>query len=216
MPFASRIVLATAIIAALLAWTVARGRDVAAAFVAENGPVEAVQGLLLALVLVLVARRSVRLAAVGRSVVSEVVLFYGFTVLLAGELEAWSMFFGRTLTTRHVLAMSRFRFACALVAMGLILAVSAAVAVHVLRHLREFFRWGLAALTTGWGRVLVLGLLIFASTELFERRLNWILPSVFPKTFLEESLELVANTFFVLSLRERDRVDPVGPREGKG
>jgi hypothetical protein len=59
--------------------------------------------------------------------------------------------------------------------------------------------------------VLVLGLLIFAITEMFERRLNWILPTVFPKTFLEEGLELLANTFFVLSLRERDRVDPVGP-----
>jgi hypothetical protein len=211
LPFAGRVVLASAITVSLLTWSLAQGRAFAAWFVVENGPVEAVQGLLLAVGLALIARRAERLAALGRSTVPEVVLVYGLTVLLAGELEAWSFFFGRALTTHRVLAMSRTRFACAMVAMGLIVAISLAVAIHVLRHLQEFLGWGMAALGTGWGRVLVLGLLIFAITEMFERRLNWILPTVFPKTFLEEGLELLANTFFVLSLRERDRVDPVGP-----
>jgi hypothetical protein len=84
-------------------------------------------------------------------------------------------------------------------------AVSVAVAVYALRHLRELWRWGLAALDTGWGRLLLLGLLIFVGTELFERRLNWILPTIFPKTFLEEGLELFANAYFLLALRARER-----------
>lgn len=194
-----------------LAWALLMNRPFATWFVIENGPVEAVQGLLLATVLALIALRARRLKAVGASAVSEVVLFYGFTVLLAGELEAWSAVFGRTLTTRHVLAMSRTKFSVALVALALIVALSAAVALYTLRHLRELIRWGFGALRTGWGWVLVAGLLIFACTELFERRLSWIMPTVFPKTFLEEGLELLANALFVLALRERNRVEPVAP-----
>lgn len=58
--------------------------------------------------------------------------------------------------------------------------------------------------------MLVAGLLIFAGTELFERRLHLIMPAVFPRTYLE-GLELLANTFFVLALWERERVEPVRP-----
>lgn len=192
-----------------------QSRAFTAWFVVENGPVEAVQGLLLATVLVLIARRARRLVAVGASAVSEVVLFYGFAVLLAGELEAWAAVFGRTLTTRHVLAMSRTKFGFAMAALALIVALSAAMAVYTLRHLRELVRWGLAALRTGWGRVLVGGLLIFAGTELFEQRLHLIMPAVFPRTYLEEGLELLANTFFVLALWERERVEPL-PARPKG
>jgi len=192
-----------------------QSRAFAAWFVVENGPVEVLQGLLLATVLVLIARRARRLVAVGASAVSEVVLFYGFTVLLAGELEAWAAVFGRTLTTRHVLAMSRTKFGFAMAALALIVALSAAMAVYTLRHLRELVRWGLAALRTGWGRVLVGGLLIFAGTELFEPRLHLIMPAVFPRTYLEEGLELLANTFFVLALWERERVEPL-PARPKG
>lgn len=186
-----------------------QSRAFAAWFVVENGPVETIQALLLATVLVLIARRARRLFAVGASAVSEVVLFYGFTVLLAGELEVWHAVFGRTLTMHRVLRMTLTKSTLAMAALGLIVALSAAVAVYALRHLRELVRWGLAALRTGWGRVLVTGLLIFACTELFERRLNWIMPTVFPKTYLEEGLELLANTFFVLALWERERVEPV-------
>lgn len=195
-----------------LAWALLQNRAFVTWFVIENGPVEAVQGLLLATVLTLIALRARRLVAVGASAVSEVVLFYGFTVLLAGELEAWSAVFGRTLTTRHVLAMSRAKFSAAMVALALIVALSAAVAIYTLRHLRELIRWGFGALRTGWGWVLIGGLLTFACTELFERRLDWIMATVFPKTFLEEGLELLANTLFVLALWDRDRVEPVGPR----
>jgi hypothetical protein len=195
-----------------LTWALLQNRAVTAWFVIENGPVEAVQGLLLATVLALIALRAGRRGAGGASAVSEVVLFCGFTVLLAGELEAWSAVFGRTLTTRHVLAMSRAKFSMAMVALAIIVALSATAAVYALRHVRELIRWGFAALRTGWGWVLIAGLLIFACTELFERRLTWIMPTVFPKTFLEEGLELLANTLFVLALRERDRVDPVRPQ----
>ena len=60
--------------------------------------------------------------------------------------------------------------------------------------------------------MLVAGLLIFAGAELFERRrLHLIMPAVFPRTYLDEGLELLANTFFVLDLWERERVEPVRP-----
>lgn len=133
-------------------------------------------------------------------------------MLLAGELEAWRAVFGPTLTMHRVLAMTLAKSSLAMAALGLIVALSAAVAVYTRRHFRELVRWGLAALRTGWGRVLVAGLLIFADTELFEQRLHVIMPAVFPRTFLEEGLELLANTFFVLALWERERVEPVRPR----
>lgn len=209
MPFLSRVFLAGAIIVGVLAWAVSLGRPFAARFVAENGPVEAVQGLLLAAALFLVARRATRLVALGRSAVSEVVLFFAFSVLLAGELEAWRVVFGRTLTARHVLRMSPVKFGIAILTLALLVTLIVAVGVYTLRHFRALLAWGVAALRSDWGWVLLTGLLIFACTELFERKLNSIARAIFPKTFLEEGLELLANTFFVLALRERDRVDPV-------
>jgi hypothetical protein len=213
LPFLSRVFIATAVIAAVIGWVAGQGRAFATRVVTENGPVEVVQGLLLAAVMALVARRAARLVALGRSAVSEVVLFFGFSVLLAGELEAWQVVFGRTLTTRHVLRMSPIKFGFAIVTLALIVTVMVAVGVYTVRHFRELFTWAVAALRSEWGWVLLTGLLIFACTELFERKLNSIQRAIFPKTFLEEGLELLANTFFVLALRERDRVDPV---EGGG
>ncbi|HKZ05853.1 MAG TPA: hypothetical protein VJU81_10325 [Methylomirabilota bacterium] len=215
MPLLSRAFVATAIIVAVLGWVASQGPAFATRVVVENGPVEVVQGLLLATVMVLVARRAARLVALGRSAASEVVLFFGFSILLAGELEAWQVVFGRTLTTRHVLRMSPIKFGFAMVTLALIVTLMVAVVVYTLRHFRELLAWALAALRSDWGWVLLTGLLIFACTELFERKLNSIQRAIFPKTFLEEGLELLANSFFVLALRERDRVDPVGrtPRD---
>jgi len=73
------------------------------------------------------------------------------------------------------------------------------------------WRWGLAALRTDWGRLLVLSVVILVLTEVFERRLNRILPTVFPKSMLEETLELIAGAYAVLALVERERVEPVKP-----
>ena len=207
MPFLGRVVLATAAIVGALAWVVSQGKPLAIWIASENGAVEVLQGLLLAAVLALVARRAARLVALGRSAVSEVVLFFGFSVLLAGELEAWQVVFDRSLTTRHVLKMSPVKFGFAMVTLALVMILIAAVVVYTVRHFRELVRWGFAALRSDWGWVLLAGLLIFACTELFERKLNSILRPIFPKTFLEEGLELLANTFFLLALRERDRVE---------
>jgi hypothetical protein len=199
-----QVVLVSAVIAGSLAAILAAGQR-PAAWVAENGPVEALQGLMLAATVLMTVLRCRRLVAAGRSAVSDVVLTYGFGMLLAGELDLWKSLVGRNLTIRRILLLPPAPFIRATLILALMVAVSVAVAVYALRHLRELWRWGLAALDTGWGRLLLLGLLIFVGTELFERRLNWILPAVFPKTFLEEGLELLANAYFLLALRARER-----------
>lgn len=183
-------------------------RRLAIWMVSENGPTEAVQGLLLALALLITLHRCRRLIAAGQSAVAEVVLAYGFVVLLTGELDAWKILVGRSLTFRRVLTLPPAPFARAMLILTVMVAVSAAVAIYALRHRRELGRWALTALESDWGRLLFLGMLIFAGVELFERRLNRILPTVFPKTFLEEGLELFANACFILALRDQARASP--------
>jgi hypothetical protein len=208
LSLAAQVILVSAAIAAALAAVLRQDRSLAACFVSENGPVEALQGLMLAIAALMCALRCRRLVAAGRPAVSEVVLTYGFVVLLTGELDVWKTLVGRNLTIRRILLLPPAPFIRAMLILAVMVAVSVGVAVYALRHLRELWHWELAALETGWGRLLLLGVLIFAGTELFERRLNWILPAVFPKTFLEEGLELFANAFFLLALRARERADP--------
>lgn len=210
----AQVILVSAVIAAALAVALVQHRGLTVWFVSENGPVEALQGLMLGIAAAMTALRCRRLVAAGRPAVSEVVLTYGFVVLLTGELDIWKTLVGRNLTIRRVMLLPPAPFIRAMLILAVMIAVSVGVAVYALRHLRALWHWGLAALDTGWGRLLLLGVVIFAGTELFERRLNWILPTVFPKTFLEEGLELFANAFFLLALRARERADPATYRSG--
>jgi len=207
-------VLVSIVIGGTIATILVADRRLAAWLVSENGPVETVQGLLLAVALLMTTLRCRRLVAAGESAVAEVILAYGFLVLLSGELDVWRTLIGRNLTIRRILILPPAPFVRAILILTLMVAVSVAVAVYAFRHRRELGRWSLAALESDWGRLLIIGILIFAGTEVFERRLNRILPTVFPKTFLEEGLELIANSYFILALRGRARADVAGTPRG--
>ena len=202
-------VLVTAVIAAALAAGLAWDRSFVAWLVAEDAPVETVQAVLLALALALCLVRWRRLVAVGRSPASEVILAVGFFVLFEGEIEMWQRGLGSTMTFRHTFRQPPALFALWLSLYALMLAALVLLASYVLRRLAPLLRWGLAALRTDWGRLLVLAVALLILTEVFERRLNRILPAVFPKTALEETLELIAGAYSVLALIERERVEPV-------
>jgi hypothetical protein len=208
LALSGQVILVTAVLVVALTAALVQERSFLARFVAEHGPVEALQGVMLALAALMTSLRWRRLVAAARSAVPEVILTYGFVVLLTGELDIWKMLVGRNLTPRHILLLPPAPFIRAMLILAVMIAVSVAVAVYALRHRRELWHWGLAALGTGWGRLLLLGVLIFVGTELFERRLTGILPTVFPKTFLEEALELFAMAYFLLALRARERADP--------
>ncbi len=205
-------VLASVVIGGTLTVILAMDRRLAIWIVSENGPVETMQGLLLAVALLLTTLRCRRLLAAGQSAVAEVVLAYCFVVLLTGELDVWKALVGRNLTIRRILILPPAPFVRAILILTLMIAVSVAVALYALRHARELGRWTRAALGSDWGRVLIVGMLIFAGTELFERRLNRIMPSVIPKTYLEEGFELFANAYFILALRARARADEAAQR----
>ena len=200
-------VLASAVIGGTLAAILVVDRRLAIWVVSENGPVESVQGLLLAVALLLTTLRCRRLLAAGQSAVAEVVLAFGFVVLLSGELDIWKALVGRNLTIRRILTLPPAPFVRAVLILTLMITVSAAVALYALRHARELGRWVRAAIASDWGRLLLVGILIFAGTELFERRLNHIMPWLIPKTYLEEGLEFFANAYFILALRARARAD---------
>lgn len=207
-------VLVTVVIVATLAACLARNRAFVAWLVAEDAPVELVQVILLALALALCLVRWRRLVAAGRSPVAEVVLAVGFFILLEGEIELWQRVLGSTMTYRHTFRQPPLLFAVWLSLYALMLAALVLFVSYVARRLVPLWRWGLAALRTDWGRLLVIAVAMLVLTEAFERRLNRILPAVFPKSTLEETFELIAGAYTVLALIERERVDPVKPANG--
>ena len=201
----------TVVIVATLAAGLARDRAFVAWLVAEDAPVELVQAILLTLALALCLVRWRRLVAAGRSPASEVVLALGFFVMLAGEIELWQRVLGSTMTYRHTFRQPPVRFALWLSLYALMLTALVLFLSYSVRRLGTLWRWGLAALRTDWGRLLVIAISMLVLTEVFERRLNRIAPSVFPKSTVEETLELIAGAYAVLALIERERVDPVEP-----
>src|SRR6185503_16692257 len=203
--------LVTVIIIASLGGCLFWDPTLAALIVAEDAPVEMVEVVLLAMALALCLVRWRGLLAAGRSPASEVVLAVGFFILLEGEIELWQRVLGSTMTFRHTFRQPPALFAVWLSLYAVMLALLVLIASYVLRRLVPLWRWGLAALRTDWGRLLVLSVAILVLTEVFERRLNRILPTVFPKSLLEETLELIAGAYAVLALIERERVEPVKP-----
>jgi hypothetical protein len=203
--------LVTVFIAAVLGGCLAGDRIMAALLVSEGSPVESVQAVLLALALALCLLRWRRLAAAGRSPASEVILAVGFFILLEGEIELWQRVLGSTMTYRHTFRQPPALFAVWLSLYALMLAGLVLVASYVLRRFATLLRWGLAALRTDWGRLLVLAVAMLVLTEVFERRMNRILPTMFPRGMLEETFELIAGVYAVLALIERERAEPVEP-----
>ena len=203
--------LVTVIIVASLGGCLVWDPIMAALIVAEDAPVEMVEAVQLAMALALCLVRWRGLLAAGRSPASEVVLAVGFFILLEGEIELWQRVLGSTMTFRHTFRQPPALFALWLSLYAVMLALLVLFASYVLRRLVPLWRWGLAALRTDWGRLLVLSVAILVLTEMFERRLNRILPTVFPKSMLEEVLELIAGAYAVLALIERERVEPVEP-----
>jgi hypothetical protein len=201
--------LVTVIIVASLGACLVWDPIMAALIVAEDAPVEMVEAVQLAMALALCLVRWRGLLAAGRSPASEVVLAVGFFILLEGEIELWQRVLGSTMTFRHTFRQPPALFAVWLSLYAVMLALLVLFASYVLRRLVPLWRWGLAALRTDWGRLLVLSVAILVLTEVFERRLNRILPTVFPKSMLEETLELIAGAYAVLALIERERVEPV-------
>ena len=203
--------LVTVIIVASLGACLVWDPIMAALIVAEDAPVEMVEAVQLAMALALCLVRWRGLLAAGRSPASEVVLAVGFFILLEGEIELWQRVLGSTMTFRHTFRQPPALFALWLSLYAVMLALLVLFASYVLRRLVPLWRWGLAALRTDWGRLLVLSVAILVLTEVFERRLNRILPTVFPKSMLEEALELIAGAYAVLALIERERVEPAEP-----
>ena len=203
--------LVTVIIVASLGACLVWDPIMAALIVAEDAPVEMVEAVLLAMALALCLVRWRSLLAAGRSPASEVVLAVGFFILLEGEIELWQRVLGSTMTFRHTFRQPPALFALWLSLYAVMLALLVLFASYVLRRLVPLWRWGLAALRTEWGRLLVLSVVMLVLTEVFERRLNRILPTVFPKSMLEEALELIAGAYAVLALIERERVEPAEP-----
>ena len=201
--------LVTAVIGATLAACLVWDPTFVGLLVSEDSPVEAVQAVVLVLALALCLVRWRRLVAVGRSPASEVILAVGFFILIEGEIELWQRVLGSTMTFRHTFRQPPALFALWLSLYALMLAALVLLASYVLRRLAPLLRWGFSALRTDWGRLLVFAVVLLALTEVFERRLNRILPTVLPKHALEETLELIAGAYAVLALIERERVEPV-------
>lgn len=206
-------VLVTAVIVGTLAAGLAWDPSFVAWLMMEDSPVEEIQAVVLAVALTLCLVRWRRLVAVGRSPASEVILAVGFFILLEGEIELWQRVLGSTMTFRHTFRQPPALLVLWLSLYALMLAALVLLASYVLRRLAPLLRWGLAALRTDWGRLLVFAVVMLLLTEVFERRLNRILPTVLPKSVLEETLELIAGAYAVLALIERERVEPVIPAD---
>jgi hypothetical protein len=78
-----------------------------------------------------------------------------------------------------------------------------ALALYALRKWRQLCCSGWEALQHSWGRILLAAVVTFAGTQILERPLGRV-PG-FPRSFLEESLELMAAIWFVVAAIDRAR-----------
>jgi hypothetical protein len=193
----------TAVIVGVMATVTATNASLAGGLVAEGGAVEWLQVILLAGAGATCIRLAVLDRAKGASGAPDILLAAGFAFMVVSEMELPRLLAGKIRIERllrDVAAGHSRQIVFVLVVGGLALAV----AVYTIRHLPELLDWTWSALWTDWGRLFYLAAAVLVVTEVFERPLNRMMPSVgLPRPLLEETLELVASLYCLLAMRQR-------------
>ena len=157
----------------------------------EDDVVEWVQAALFALAAISAVASAWATRRSGASPVLEILIAGMLTGLVIGELDLDKMLLGRKIISTRFLVDNRVGFGWRALAALAVGAPPVALAIYALRRRTELISAIRRALGEPWGRALVVGVVIFGLTEVFEKPLGRI-PGL-PKYFLEETLELIAG-----------------------
>lgn len=182
-----------------------------AAWVVDEGhAVESAQVVLFAVAGVLTGRSALQARRAGEPVALDTMLTLAFAVLVAGEVDVDRQLAGvKVLSTRWLLDGDAPLAARLLVA-GLAAGALAAVAALVVRWRHDLRRAVAGLAREPWGQVLLAAAVTFGVIQPFEHELN--AATSLPRNFLEETIELVAATWFAAALLARPAPPPTTSR----
>jgi RND family efflux transporter MFP subunit len=200
-----------AIVVALLAIAV-HAPALAGRLVAEHGPVEWLQVVLLAAAGLLAARQGRAARRRGEPAVLEVAIVAAMTMICIGEVDVDRMLVGTKVTSTRFFVNPTYPLAARALAVVVVVGGPAAVGIWLLAHLRPLWRAAREALRWPWGQAAAFGMTLFLAVELFERPLSR-LPGL-PLYLGEEALELIAAMciFAGLAGRQRDIMNRMSVR----
>ena len=140
---------------------------------------------------------------VDASPVFEVLVVAMMAGLIIGEVDLDRLVVGRKIISTRFLVDARVWLGWRALALLVMALPSVALAIYALRRRRELLAAIRRATRESWGRVFIVGVIVFGLTELFEKPLGRI-PGL-PRYMVEEVLELVAAICFTVALYARGR-----------
>jgi hypothetical protein len=159
----------------------------------EDGPVEWLQAALFALAAGLALRSAWSTSRSGASPVLEVLVAGMLAGLVIGEVDLDKVVLGHKIISTRFFVDARVGIGWRALAVLTVAGPPAALAIYALRRRGELVAAIRRAVREPWGCTLIVGLVIFGLTEVFERPLGRI-PGL-PRYLLEEALELIAGVW---------------------
>jgi hypothetical protein len=187
-----------------LGWLAVAAPNLAARLAAEGAAIEWSQAVLGFIALLISVKSAWRSYRTGRPVVLDILILAGLTGIVIGEVDLDKQVFGvKIIATRFFIDAQVF-LPYRVLAVVVVVGVPLALALYALRKWRQLWCSGWEALEHTWGRILLAAVVTFGGTQILERPLGRV-PG-FPRSFLEESLELIAAIWFLVAAIDRRRV----------
>ena len=178
-------------------------RDLAKHLVAENGVVEWLQVIMMALAGALAARHALAAKRRGEPFALEVAIVAAMAMICIGEINLDRLLFGTKIIYTKFFVDPRYPLGWRALAALVIVGAPAVVGVWLLAHVRDLLRASLQGLREAWGQTATAGIALFVLVQVFERRIDR-LPWQ-PVDFFEEVLEFVAAIYIFVGLAARRR-----------
>jgi RND family efflux transporter MFP subunit len=171
--------------------------------VEENGVVEWLQVILMALAGALAAHQGLAAKRRGEPFALEVAIVMMMAMICIGEVNLDRVLFGTKIIYTKFFVNPRYPLRWRLLAVLVVVGPPTVGGVWLLLHVRELWRASVQGLGEAWGQTATAGVVVFGLVQVFEKRIDR-LPWQ-PEDFFEEVLELVAAIYIFVGLAARQR-----------
>jgi RND family efflux transporter MFP subunit len=171
--------------------------------VEENGVVEWLQVILMALAGALAAHQGLAAKRRGEPFALEVAIVMMMAMICIGEVNLDRVLFGTKIIYTKFFVNPRYPLRWRLLAVLVVVGPPTVGGVWLLLHVRELWRASVQGLGEAWGQTATAGVVVFGLVQAFEKRIDR-LPWQ-PEDFFEEVLELVAAIYIFVGLAARQR-----------
>jgi RND family efflux transporter MFP subunit len=178
------------VVAGLLAVTI-HDPALSARLVAEGSIVESLQVVLAIGAGVLAFRQGRAARRAGQPATLEVGIVAAMAMICIGEVDVDRMLFGTKVISTRFFVSPGYPLAERALAVTVIVGVPAAIGVWLLVHIRQLWQASRDGLRQPWGQTAAFGMALFLVIEIVEKPLSNL--TLFPRSFLEETLELVCT-----------------------